>query len=141
MVSKKSGDAKRILIIDDEEDITNPLKIGLMQHGFRVDAYNDPEEALSNYARDLYDIIIVDIRMPGLNGFELVKKIRANEETKARIWFLTAFEIYREEFEKLFPELPIQRFVSKPIMAADLAKLIDEELEEVLVRVPRNDGT
>jgi DNA-binding response OmpR family regulator len=135
MASKKSGDAKRILIIDDEEAITNPLKIGLTHYGFRVDAYNDSEEALSNCARGAYDIIIVDIRMPGLNGFELVKKIREKEETKARIWFLTGFEVYKEEFEKLFPELPIQRFVRKPIMAADLAKMIDEELEEVLVRV------
>ncbi|HEX5976881.1 MAG TPA: response regulator [Nitrososphaeraceae archaeon] len=61
----------RILIVDDEPDIAQVLKMGLEQNGFAVDAYNNPLDATSNFKADLYDLLLIDIKMPKMNGFEL----------------------------------------------------------------------
>ena len=62
---------KRILLVDDEHDITVGLRIGLENNGFVVDAFNDPQEALSNFKAGLYDLLLIDVKMPKMNGFEL----------------------------------------------------------------------
>jgi two-component system catabolic regulation response regulator CreB/two-component system response regulator ChvI len=125
--------AKRILIIDDEKDITVSLKAGLEEYGFGVDTYNDPYKAVSDYTAGVYDIIVLDIRMPGLNGFEVSRELR-KKEPKVRIWFLTAFDVYKQEFDKLFPDLSIQRFIHKPITASNLTRLIKQDLEERVIQ-------
>ena len=61
---------KRIAIVDDEPDITNVLKKGLERHGFAVDAFNDPHATLASFQPKYYDFMIVDIRMPIINGFD-----------------------------------------------------------------------
>lgn len=66
----------RILAVDDEPDITHVLKIGLEAKGFIVETYNDPLQALSNFKSESYDLLLLDIRMPGLNGFELYKVLQ-----------------------------------------------------------------
>ena len=58
---------KSILIVDDESDITLSLKLGLERYGFRVSTYNDPALALSEFKAGLYDLLIADIRMPGMS--------------------------------------------------------------------------
>ena len=63
---------KRIAVVDDEPDITNVLKKGeLERHGFSVDTFNDPRAALANFQPMYYDLMIIDIRMPRINGFDL----------------------------------------------------------------------
>jgi DNA-binding response OmpR family regulator len=66
--------SRRILIVDDEPDIISVFKMVLEMNDFEVDAYNDPLSALSNFKQNAYDLVIVDIRMPHINGFELYKK-------------------------------------------------------------------
>ena len=63
------------MLVDDEPDITSTLKIGLQDNGFEVDTFNDPIEVLSNFKAGSYDLIILDIKMPKMNGFELYKEI------------------------------------------------------------------
>jgi two-component system, OmpR family, response regulator ChvI len=115
--------AKRILIVDDEEDITDSFKIGLERQGFLVDAYNDPVKTLSEFVPGAYSVIILDIRMPKMNGFELFRALTRIDKG-AKICFLTAFEVYKEEFHKLFPDVDVQCFLRKPISISDLSACI-----------------
>lgn len=64
------------MIVDDEVDITAIFKLGLEQNDFIVTTFNNPLEALSKFRPGLYDLLILDIRMPGMNGFQLCQKIR-----------------------------------------------------------------
>lgn len=77
---------KRILIVDDEPDINLALKIVLEDKGFRVDTFEDPLLALDNFRKEFYDLLIVDIKMQKLNGFELFRKIRSIDN-KAKVCF------------------------------------------------------
>jgi YesN/AraC family two-component response regulator len=108
----------RVMIVDDEQDITTIFKIGLER--------NDPIEAFSKFRPGLYDLMILDIRMPGMNGFQLYQKIR-DIDSKVKICFLTAFEDYRVEFSTSFPFLDeVKCYLKKPITVQDLIKrLVD----------------
>jgi DNA-binding response OmpR family regulator len=112
----------RVMIVDDEQDITTIFKIGLEKNEFIVTTFNDPFEALSTFSRGMYDLLIVDVRMPGMNGFELYQKIR-NLDEKVKVCFLTAFEDYRKEFKASFTFLnEVNCYLKKPITVHDLIK-------------------
>jgi DNA-binding response OmpR family regulator len=119
----------RILIVDDEPDIASVMKRGLENAGFAVDAYIDPEQALAGFRNDYYDMLILDIRMPKINGFQLYREIRKRERN-AKVCFMTAFEVYRKEFEKVFPDFDIKCFLTKPLSIRDLQKIVEAELEK-----------
>lgn len=114
------------MIVDDEQDITTIFKIGLERNEFIVTTYNDPVEALSKFRPGMYDLLILDIRMPGMNGFELFQKIK-DMDSKVKVCFLTAFEEYRPDFKKNFAALDeVKCFLRKPITVADLiVRLVD----------------
>jgi len=115
-----SNRLKRILIVDDEQDIISVFKMVLEMNDFEVDTYNDPLLALSNFKQNAYDLIILDIRMPDMDGFELFKKIRMVDD-KVKVCFMTAFDDYRQEFKKSFPMLDeIKCFIRKPNAIEDL---------------------
>lgn len=117
----------KILVVDDEPDVINAIKKGLEKNGFSVDTFTDPEIALSNFELNKYDLILLDIRMPKMNGFELYRKLRQKSE-KIRVCFFTAFEVYYEEFKKLFPTLEVKCFIRKPVTIEELVKHIKSEL-------------
>lgn len=119
---------RRIAVVDDEIDITTVLKKGLEQHGFSVDTFNDPQAALASFRPGHYDLMIIDIRMPKINGFNLYRELR-KRDAKVRVCFLTAFEIYYEEFRKMFPTIDVRAFVRKPIGIQSLIRLINSTLE------------
>jgi len=110
----------KVLLVDDEEDITSVLKSGLKQHSIEVDAFNDPAEAFSQYKPSFYDLIILDIRMPNIDGFKLARQIWANDE-KARICFFSAFEINESEARKVFTTFNTYCFIKKPLTPSALA--------------------
>ena len=113
---------KKILLVDDEPDITSSLKIGLEDNGFAVDIFNDAVLALSNFKAGMYDLVLLDVKMPQINGFELYEKIR-EIDGKVKACFITAYENYREEFKESFPELEEAKyFIRKPKAIEDLVK-------------------
>jgi CheY-like chemotaxis protein len=114
---------KRILVVDDESDISSAIKIGLENNGFEVKIFNDPISALAGYRPGAYDLLILDVKMPKMNGFELYREIM-KVDNKARVCFLTAFEMYGEEFRRVFPSMDIKHFIHKPISMSDLVSQI-----------------
>ncbi len=84
---------KRIFVVDDEPDVCFVLEKVLRQNGFVVDSYDDPLVALEKFNADLYDLVILDIKMPNLNGFSLYREIKRLDK-KVKVFFLTAGEIY-----------------------------------------------
>jgi len=116
---------KRILLIDDEPDIIFTIKNILEDNAFQVDSFNDPILALNNYKVNFYDLIILDIKMPKMDGFELYIKIR-EQDPKAKICFLTAITTFNEDFRKtrlaLGKTINEDYFIQKPIKTEDLVK-------------------
>ena len=117
----------KILVVDDEQDIALSVKTGLTNNGFEVVAYTEPLKALDDFEPNVYDLSLFDIRMPKMNGFELCREIK-KKEPNAKICFTTAFEVYRDEFRKVFPTFDVQCFVRKPIGIKDLVSHIKLEL-------------
>src|SRR5437660_6845240 len=128
-------DKPKILVVDDEQDIANSVKRGLEYRGYVVEAYTDPQKALENYKVGEYDLCMLDIKMPKMNGFQLYFEIKRLDRN-IRICFCTAFEAeYRQEFHKAFPELDEQSFIPKPATLPQLVARIDQELQKKQIRV------
>src|ERR671937_2368748 len=131
----QQNNKKSILLVDDEPDIIEILRVGLEDNGFKVGAFTDPQEALSSFkAGTSYDLLLLDVRMPKLNGFELyeqIKKIDDDNNNKAKVCYITAYEINYEKIREEFPSLEVSCFIKKPIEIQDLVRRINTELEEV----------
>ena len=126
---KKSSSAYRILIVDDEADITTTLKMGLENSGlFLVDTFTDSVQALSQFKPRVYNLLLLDVRMPKINGFELYHEIKKIDKT-VKVCFITAYEVYYETLKKEFPTLNVGCFIKKPIQIKDLVSRIKEELQ------------
>lgn len=118
---------EHILLVDDE-DIARLFKRALERAGFIVDMYNDPLQSLSNYRTGIYDLLLLDIKMPEMNGFELYKRIKQIDDN-SKVCFMTAFEEYYDEFREIFPDLKDKEcFIRKPISINDLIKSIKSHL-------------
>ncbi|WP_458747632.1 response regulator [Candidatus Nitrosocosmicus sp. T] len=116
-------------MVDDEDDITLSFKRILEIHGFEVDTFNDSCLALSKFKVNYYDIALLDIKMPHLDGFDLYKKIK-EMDNNIRIYFLTASEAYYQQFrEKDYSQLSRDLFIQKPIELEELLKRIDDMME------------
>jgi CheY-like chemotaxis protein len=94
---------KRILIVDDEPDITISFEKGLKNNGFKkIDTANDPLLFLKNFKPCSYDLIIIDIRMPEMDGFDLYEEIR-KLDNKVKVCFITAYEVSYQAMRDIFP--------------------------------------
>ena len=122
---------KRILIVDDEPDINITFKIVLEDSGFKVDSFTAPLLALENFKPRMYDLVLIDIVMPVMNGFRLYEEIR-KLDNKVKICFLTATAnyYYYESFGKeAFPDLDTKNsFIYKPIGNDELVKKVNQIL-------------
>ena len=120
---------KRILIVDDEEDIAYCFKIALECAGFIVDTFNDPIKSLSAYKAGAYDLLLLDIKMPRMGGFELYDKIKAIDY-KVNVCFITAYEEYYDEIKKRFPHSEkTEWFIRKPIGMEALIRTVKSHLK------------
>lgn len=117
----------RLLLVDDEKDIIDVVKRMLESRGYSVDAYNKPGTALSDFKPNSYDIILLDIRMPGMNGFELSRSIW-QRQPDAKICFFTAFDIYEKEAQKVFKHMNDYCFIRKPMPIEELTRHLEKRL-------------
>jgi two-component system, OmpR family, response regulator ChvI len=115
-----SAKRRKILLVDDDADVVSTFQMILEMNGFEVEAYTSPISALSNFKPNKFGLLIIDIRMPVMNGFELFKKIK-DIESNVEACFITAYEDYREEFKESFPMLDEAKyFIRKPKAIEDL---------------------
>ena len=118
----------KILLVDDEPDVTLALKQGLEENGFSVDAFNDPRVALSKFKAAYYDLLLLDIKMADLNGVQLYQEVK-KKDSSAKVCFITAYEVYYEILKKDFPTLNVGCFIKKPVETEELVKKIRKELK------------
>jgi CheY-like chemotaxis protein len=116
---------KRILLVDDEPDVCMVYQIVLEDAGYQCISYTDPIKALQEFRPKYYDLILLDIKMPILNGFELCKKIIELDRT-VHIVFITASEEYYEKFRSQhFPELGKINYIQKPVSNDELVRIVN----------------
>jgi CheY-like chemotaxis protein len=131
---------KRILLVDDEPDITMSIRIALEADGFEVHSFNNPMVALSNFRVDYYNLVILDIKMPKMDGFELYDQMK-KIDSRIGVCFITAADkMYYEgteqkqeirEQEEILPKycaLSEEMFLQKPISNEDLIREINKRI-------------
>jgi DNA-binding response OmpR family regulator len=130
----------RIMFVDDEKDILSTVKRGLESNSaFTVETFSSGESALQafeSHPENYYDLVITDIRMPKMNGFELYRRIKEKNQSM-KIAFITAFEINKEEFNKVMPSVNVIDFISKPLSISSLIT----KLKSMLKNYPESPTT
>jgi DNA-binding response OmpR family regulator len=118
---------KRVLIVDDEPDVTLVLKQVLDENGFEADSYDEPRLALNNFKANMYDLLLLDIKMPDINGLDLYQEMRKIDD-KVKVCFLTASEMFYEKFRKEEPYSKFDKelFIAKPIENEELIDLLNK---------------
>jgi DNA-binding response OmpR family regulator len=114
---------KRILIVDDEPDVNLALRIVLEENNFIVDSFNDPLLALENFKANLYDVLILDIKMPKKDGFEVYKEVM-KIDNRVKVCFLTAGDVNYRLLKETFPTLDENQFIRKPIENIELIRQV-----------------
>ena len=125
---RDQNNKKRILLVDDEPDICLLYQIVLQDAGYECKSYTDSAKAIQEFRPNYYDLILLDIKMPLINGFELCKKIIELDNT-IQIIFITASEEYYNKLKKQsYPELSNIVSIQKPIGNEDLVKVVNRVL-------------
>ncbi len=128
---------KRILIVDDEKDVGWTLKLILEYYGFDIDCFTDSATALEKFKPNLYDLIILDIKMAEINGFELYDELKSRD-SNIKTLFITALssvEPYNTRNSKVYPLRGVRHFMKKPVSSEVLLEqvysmMVPEEIED-----------
>jgi two-component system response regulator ChvI len=124
---------KKILLVDDEPDVLYTIKNILEDNGFQVDTFNDPIISLKFYKSSYYNLVILDIKMPKMDGFELYTKLK-EKDSQVKICFLTASEMFYEKFRKtrlVFSKTGGEDyFIQKPIHTKDLIRRLTSIIDK-----------
>jgi two-component system competent response regulator ComA len=127
---------KRILIVDDDADVTITFKAGIEDSNDyndankRIEVYtsNNPVVTLSEFKPNFYDLLLTDIYMPHMNGFELSEKILAID-INVKVCFMSSVEISREALREIYPGISLGCFIRKPVTIDYLVNLLRSELD------------
>jgi two-component system, OmpR family, response regulator ChvI len=115
----------KILIVDDDPEITKTFSLVLEDSGlYKVDSYNDPLIALQNFESNFYDLLLLDIRMPNMNGFELYDKIE-KIDNKVKVCFVSAYDVEDKVLRKQFPSLEVKYYLPKPVSIKVLMRKLE----------------
>ena len=120
--------SKVVLIVDDDPDMTSIFSLGLQDGGFEVYTYNDPLEVLSQFRPNFYDLLLVDISMPKMNGIDLSRQL-LELDPNVKICFITAGEANIEVLRELYPTRGIGCFIRKPVTIDQLVRRVKAELD------------
>jgi len=146
---------KRILIVDDEPDITFTHRTVLEENGFKeVNVYNEPLLALHNFKSRIYSLLITDVAMPRMDGFELYKQIK-KIDGRIKVVFVTASEVNYEALRELLPadeqdKTAILRgsregdeerihFIRKPVEIKEFIQRVNKELQSTMTQSIQGD--
>jgi two-component system, OmpR family, response regulator ChvI len=127
ITSRSESRSCRLMAVDDEPDITFTLKKVLEQSGFPLDVFNNPQTALINFKPDYYDLILLEVMMPQMNGFELYQEIKKKDKN-VKTCFVTAYELYYESLKQKYPKLDVGCYIRKPVDMNYLVNKIEKEL-------------
>ena len=129
-VVDSQGQSKRILLVDDNSDVAFTLRLGLenVDATMKVYSYDNPVKALADFEPNFYDLLLVDVNMPLMNGFELCQKL-LQKDINIRVCFMTSGELNMDAVREVHPLKSIGCFIKKPISADALLKRIRTELE------------
>jgi two-component SAPR family response regulator len=125
---------KRILIVDDNLDITATFKVGIESNNINSDkkivvhTHNDPRIALLDFEPNLYDLLLIDIDMPYINGFQLSERI-LEIDINVKICFMSSGEINRDALREIHPSISLGCFIKKPVSIDYLISRIMKELD------------
>ena len=120
----------KILIVDDDPDTTTLYKTALEGHGgVNVETFNDPKKALSSFKSHYFDISLIDVRMPGMDGFELYNELKKLDPT-IKVCIITGYEVNYRALQAIFPELDQEYFISKSITLKELNEHINHLLSK-----------
>ena len=97
-IKQENSSQNRILVVDDELDVNISLHMVLETNGFRVDSYSDPREVLQNFRPGVYGLIILDIKMPHLNGLALYRELKKIDHD-AKICFFYLLLLIQETYK------------------------------------------
>ncbi len=134
--NSKDKPLANLLVVDDDSDIAQVLKEGLLKNGFLVSAFTSPEEALQKFRSNSEDycLMLSDIRMPEISGIKLARKVK-EINPNVKVVLMTSFEIKDNEFSKVFPSTQIDGFVQKSIGIKDLTDKILDIIGETKRRI------
>jgi len=118
-----------IIVIDDDVGTALFFKICLEDKGYQVSIYNDPNSLLEEFEPGIYDLLITDIRMPRINGFELASRVRIMD-SKIKICLATAFEEYYQSIIKSYSDLSFNCIIRKPINKDNFLEIVESRLNE-----------
>ena len=121
---------KRILVVDDNSDIALTLRIGLEESDptMQVHSFDNPVNALLEFKPDFYDLLLIDVNMPLMDGFQLTQKL-LQKDINVRVCFMTSGEINMDAAREVHPLKSIGCFIKKPISTDQLVKRLKAELE------------
>jgi len=136
VIEDKQGFWRKILIVDDDVDVTTTFKLAIEDSNNnsdvnkRMEVYisNDPVLALSEFKPNFYDLLLVDINMPHMNGFELCEKMLATD-LNVKVCYMSSTEINCEALREIYPALSLGCFIRKPVTIDYLLKRIRSELD------------
>jgi DNA-binding response OmpR family regulator len=133
-IKEKDPFLKRVLVVDDDPDLTLTFKVALEDYHkndkirFEIYTYNNPLVALSEFKPNLYDLLLTDINMPGINGFELSQKM-LEIDVNVRVCFMSAVKVNIEALREVYPTLSLGCFIEKPVTMEHLVKRLSAELD------------
>ena len=119
----------KILVVDYEHDSNLLLKTILERNGFIVDCFDDPFVAMENFRSNLFSLIILNIKLPKLNGFQLYREIRKKDK-KVKVCFITDGEMYYGVYTDIFNSLDENSFIRKPINYDDLLEHLSKIIRD-----------
>jgi CheY-like chemotaxis protein len=137
--TKELSFLKKILVVDNDPDITFTFKMGLEEYSdesndnynkkrFEVYTYTNPLEALREFKPNFYDLMLTDMYMPHMNGFELCEKL-LELDPNVRVCFISSAEVNIEALREVYPKVSFGCFIKKPVTIQYLVKRLSAELD------------
>ncbi|MDQ1334495.1 MAG: two-component system, NtrC family, response regulator AtoC [Thermodesulfobacteriota bacterium] len=120
----------KIAVIDDEPIVCREIKRGLSKEGYAVETFSDAESALKGFEQDMFDLVLCDLRLPGLGGLDVLKHIRTHYP-QTEVILITGYSSVDSAIEAI--RAGAFHYVAKPVKMAEIRLLVKRAMEKVLL--------